>query len=376
MLAFAKEKIMKAVKILLISSALLFLAQCTSTNRVSKSVRELFPILRNGKWGFIEKTGKIVINPQFDDLKPDTFGYTFQDDIFLDGLACVNIGGNHDGKWGYIDKTGKYIVNPQYLMAEPFSEGLAAVNVNGKWGYIDTKGKFVIEPQFHNVGKFSESLAAVSESGGGSYRYIDKSGNVIIEAKFDSAGPFSEGLARVGISGKYGYIDKTGTFRIPPQFGEYPLSGFKGEFVNGMAIEYVSGKAGYIDKTGKFSINPQFDEADYFSNEHACVGVGEYPNTKFGFIDKTGKYIINPQFSACGTYTRSGFFSEGLAAVAVGGVNDTKKFGYIDELGQMIIAPQFKQAEVFSGGLARVVNERGDYSYIDKNGNFVWKENN
>src|SRR5882724_3631450 len=44
-----------------------------------------------------------------------------------------------DGKAGYIDKTGKLVIQPQYegSSASSFSEGLAAVEVGDKWGFID-----------------------------------------------------------------------------------------------------------------------------------------------------------------------------------------------------------------------------------------------
>lgn len=54
----------------------------------------LFPIIKNGKWGYIDKTRKIVIKPQFDDVES-----------FSEGLARVEIG----YKKGYIDKTRKYV---------------------------------------------------------------------------------------------------------------------------------------------------------------------------------------------------------------------------------------------------------------------------
>ena len=57
-------------------------------------------------YGFIDKNGKVVIEPQFDDA-----GY------FSEGLAGVE----KDGKWGFIVKSGNDV--------EPFSEGLASVAI-------------------------------------------------------------------------------------------------------------------------------------------------------------------------------------------------------------------------------------------------------
>lgn len=57
-----------------------------------------------------------------------------------------------NGKWGFIDTTGKVAVKPQYEEARPFYNGLAAVKVNGKWGYIDSKNyKLVIPAEFEEA---------------------------------------------------------------------------------------------------------------------------------------------------------------------------------------------------------------------------------
>src|ERR1051326_4328606 len=71
---------------MLFISALFF----TCAGRVT--AQDLFPIEDKGKYGFIDKTGKVVINPQFD------FAQNFSED-----MAVVKVGGNS----GFIDKTGK-----------------------------------------------------------------------------------------------------------------------------------------------------------------------------------------------------------------------------------------------------------------------------
>src|ERR1041384_2177978 len=63
-----------------------------------------------------------------------------------------------DGKWGYIDATGKLVIQPQYDCTFPFSEGLAAVCVGNKIGYIDTAGKLIIQPQYDFAYPFSDGL--------------------------------------------------------------------------------------------------------------------------------------------------------------------------------------------------------------------------
>ena len=53
------------------------------------------------------------------------------------------------GEWGYIDKTGEFIIEPQFDNAAPFSEGLARVQIRKRWGYIDKAGQQVIPAIFN-----------------------------------------------------------------------------------------------------------------------------------------------------------------------------------------------------------------------------------
>jgi hypothetical protein len=60
------------------------------------------------KWGFIDKSGKMVIAPQFDDYR---FG-------FSQGLACVK----QNAKCGLIDKNGASVVKPEWNLIEKYQE--------------------------------------------------------------------------------------------------------------------------------------------------------------------------------------------------------------------------------------------------------------
>lgn len=39
-------------------------------------------------------------------------------------------------KWGYVDRTGKVLIKPRFDEERDFFHGLAGVALDGKWGYI------------------------------------------------------------------------------------------------------------------------------------------------------------------------------------------------------------------------------------------------
>ena len=68
----------------------------------------------------------------------------------------------NDGKWGFINTDGELVIDYIYDDAKSFKNGFAAVAVEGYWGYIDEEGNLVIEPQFSEATYFSgEGTVAV-----------------------------------------------------------------------------------------------------------------------------------------------------------------------------------------------------------------------
>ncbi len=46
-------------------------------------------------------------------------------------------------KWGYIDKSGKQVIKPQFEEVEDFRSGLAIVKIDGKTVYIDKTAEVI-----------------------------------------------------------------------------------------------------------------------------------------------------------------------------------------------------------------------------------------
>ena len=181
--------------------------------------------------------------------------------------------------------------------------------------------------------------------------YIDKTGSFIIPPQFDSCLGHTEGLAAVSVDGKDGYIDTKGDFVIPPQFEEAY------RFSEGLAAVGIDDRLGYIDKGGAMVIQPEFIRAEEFSEGLAHVGDG--------YINRTGQWILTEEVPRV-WYMSS--FSEGLAWV-LGEDASGYVSGYIDKTGEFAIPLQFVHAADFSCGLARVnMGRAGEWQFIDKTG--------
>lgn len=62
--------------------------------------------------------------------------------VFSEGLARVSA----DGKWGFIDTEGQMVVPCVYDFAWDFHDGLARVRSNGKYCVVNKKGECVVQP--------------------------------------------------------------------------------------------------------------------------------------------------------------------------------------------------------------------------------------
>ena len=94
-----------------------------------------------------------------------TLGQTDIDELEIVNETNDDGGFIHDGlirvqddnfKFGFIDKTGKVVIPCKWEEAKDFSEGLAPVQYdNGKWGFIDKYGLLTIPCKWVSVADLS-----------------------------------------------------------------------------------------------------------------------------------------------------------------------------------------------------------------------------
>lgn len=261
----------------------------------------------SAKAGYIDASGTLVIpsvwsfyGEPLSNLNMPQFWRKDRNANFSEGLAAVLAA---DGKLGYIDKTGKVVIPPQFLFARPFSEGLAAVaNDNYAFGYIDAQGKVVIPLTYPNVypGNFSEGIARVKASG--DITFVDHQNNpqVVVKTGVYFAGyDFHDGMAKISDNNIWhGFINRGGHIVAEPHYR------YAGEFSEGLAaVVDKDGTAGYLDPSGKIAIplsegtlGCQFRGglARVFVDDPTTNAGKTQHHSEMAYIDKSGKYVVPP----------------------------------------------------------------------------------
>lgn len=304
----------------------------------------LVSVEKDGKWGVIDTSGNTVI--PFTD-KYGSIG------SFHDGLACVSV---YDKYWipkyGYIDKTGKLIIPVNYDLAEDFSDGYAQVGIsqsqygNRLHGVIDTKGNVVVPIQYPNMGQINEGMVSVSvgyDNGTIKWGFCDMTGKLVVPMIYSRVYDYQEGFAVVAMPDerfsnesqrRYGFINKQGEVVVPIQY-----SGAE-SYQDGIAVvsqnvyEYVVGMVdGPLTADGTSPTQRAFDgEPKYICIDrngkevfsHSPKGINRRVgngDTKFygeyGIIKdwETDQYIIikNPCYQKQVTPTPVGNFKDVLS---------------------------------------------------------------
>jgi hypothetical protein len=166
-----------------------------------------------GGVGCIDPSGQWVIEPNHGWIS-----------TFVDGLAPFTRPGAR--QWGVINRTGEVVVEPVFEQMRPFCSGLAVVagrpepgSAQVAFGAIDRSGALVVPLAFQAMTWFHEGLAGVvamgaDGSGRASWGVIDRSGQYVIPPGLGYPFGFRDGLCRLRLSAREPrdtcYIDSTG----------------------------------------------------------------------------------------------------------------------------------------------------------------------
>lgn len=314
---------------------------------------------------------------------------------FHDGRAPVM----KSGKWGYVNRKGALVIGLKFDLALEFNAGAAQVWIGEKWGLIRTNGTFAVSPRFQTPPRgcgsvHADGLFLFCE--GNKRGLVRADGQITVPARFDDLHFVHDGVVNARVGDKMGLVDvNTGQVVIKSRFDV--IHPFHGDF----ASVQLADRMGFIDRRGRWIDSPGdrwsrdfagslwrfqrgvrwglYDvrkkkvvvEATFSSIGEVHEGLATFQvDDKYGYLDEKGKIVIEPRFAEAKD------FKDGLAIVSVPGSPDPwpRLHGYIDRSGSIVIEPKFASVTEFVNGLALVkVTNDGEDRYIDKQGKTVFQ---
>ncbi len=129
----------------------------------------LAPVRDDTQWSFIDRDGRTVVSGVFE-IRPDDSEGSGVVTVELDRVRV-------DGRYGFKNANGQVVIDPKYDQAWYFVDGLARVQIDGLWGYIDRNGDMKIEPEFDVAWDFEDGIARVKV--GDAFGYINSAGEYV-----------------------------------------------------------------------------------------------------------------------------------------------------------------------------------------------------
>lgn len=244
-------------------------------------------------------------------------------------------------------------------------------------GFVGEDGKWAIRPQWDRVGPFTDKTGLAAVKKDGVWSYVNTSGETVIKLDADVrlAGSFSEGKAWV-MNGqkKFGCIDETGQWIIPPAFEDVR------NFSQGYAVVRRLQPGGLAECR---MVTPEGRESQAFLCEADQASLGWFSEGMawvrmlpseakdktywWGYLGLNGKMQIQ---GGLGSWKRVSDFSAGLGLVQL----SSGEYQYLDKEGQVRVKGSWDRAQPFYegrfGAYAAVCKE-GSWWFINREGKAV-----
>ena len=367
------QKILKlSILIILVIAIILVVTNLLKNKEVSlQEITEYnyFITSINGKFGVIDKTGKTIIEPQYDYIQiPNPskpifvclYDYNVENKEYTSKILNENnkeilskykniqaIPNNNtsisnsyqtqilrykeNGKYGLISINGNEITPAIYESIETleYKDGILKIKKDGKYGLIDINGEEVVKPEFNSI----------STDG-----YYDEN------SKYDKAGYIVN--IRTDEGYRYGYINHKGRQILDTMYTNIKrITEIKNDnYV--YLITYNNGKAGII-KNGQTLLENLYENIEFDSTNNILI---LQQNAKQGVYDIEGNMILPIQ------YENITFAGKYLNA------NKDGKLLVFDTTGTLQSEDSYKSVELVANGKYSItINRDNKYGVMDSN---------
>lgn len=280
------------------------------------------------------------LNENLEEIIPDKYMYV-ESWHYSQWPICVGI----DGKYGFVDKTGKEVIPLIYDSSSSFYNGIAAIKKGDKYGYIDKNGNIVAPFIYDKAEAFNEEKFAKVEQDGKT-KLINRKGQIVYDDIKQSwySPNFGTEVIKIEKDGENWYVDwETGEL----------FQGWITYRSQGVLLALKGNYYGLIDENKNiirdFDI-PLFSRSyigngDYYTDYYPCSisddMIAVYKGGKWGYMNLKGEMVIEPQFeNYYGDFPGAQGFINGYAKV-----NIDNKWRTIDKQGNL-----YENADVATSG--------------------------
>lgn len=222
-------------------------------------VREgVFVVERNGKAGLIDSDGKVLFEPEYDNLVP----------IPEKELVIVN----KDGLYGVTDYAGKEIVPFVYSWISYDNSGAGGLKVTCGEAYEDEQGTRD-QTKYGFLGFTEED-------------YFEE-----ISPVYDFMFFFEGDRAVVEVQGKYGIVRRDGSLEYPIEYDSIRL------YENGSLALWTGDAVELIDSDGNVIHSGEYK---YITQYGSCYEVNK--DGKYGFLNEQGEQLVPAVYDYCSSY--------------------------------------------------------------------------
>ena len=288
--------------------------------------------------GVIDKRGNFVIAPGIYDFVSD----------FHFGVAIAEKNGKH----GYINKNGEIIVGIKYdSIRDNDSNPIACVFIGKKFGYIDKRnGKEIIpitlEGDDRNIRVAYSEMMGVIQLDSIIYIYNTEDCRLYKSTKYNSINLYCSGLCAIEQSGKIGFIDKHCKLVIPCKF-ESTRSCYSYYFLGETcAMEHcIIDRQGRVIRSFSNDWVPETITSGHEDKKYLYHIYNKRNGAEATLFNLKGEPII----SGMEFYrTLPNVFPVAIRSKTNG------KWGFVDQNGVMVVPCQFEESYSFEDGFATI----------------------
>lgn len=295
---------------------------------------KLFPVLKKGKFGFMNGKGDLVIDAEYEFVS-----------VFSSGLAAAY----KNNQFGFIDKNNNVIIDFIFDEVQDFKQGRAVVEVDGLFGWINTTGSYILPPVFEDIGTYTNGIIYGFKDD--KYQYFNRDGKPLFDQTFDEAYSFKDGLAKVFFDDHVAFIKTEGSFLIKSKANDLK------HFNQNLFVIDFGDSLNIIDLNDSLYLEESVDRIGTLNNNRAIYE----KDGEFGYLNERGEIVIEAKYNLYPNYFQFAQFTNFHAKVAKG-----DKFSLIDTLDNKILPAIFDNIGDY-GELIPVNRGRG-WGYADHNG--------